>query len=310
MDYTVSHVTRFDYAGPVYESVMEVRLAPRTDQGQAVQRFELTTSPSTSIFEYLDPLGNLVHHFGIVAPHDRLVVSAQMHVRTPAARALPDRIDPGAWDVLKGVRADGSMWDFFEPSPRVPLSPAVAAFADRLDVDDADPLSCYRGIVRAIHAALTYAPDATTVDTPLEAALEARRGVCQDFAHITLAVARARGLPCRYVSGYLAPAAGPKGAEDLMTHAWIEAWLPGLEWVPLDPTHDTPAGDRHIRLAVGRDYGDAAPTRGVFRGGPAGALSVAVRIEPEGGESASSEITFPLPRPVTTAAAPVPSADQ
>ncbi len=297
MDYTVTHVTRFEYQGPVYESVMEVRLSPRNDVRQEVQSFELTTNPAAAIFKYADALGNDVHHFDIVPPHQQLLVQAQMRVRTSPAPAVPDRLEPLAWDTLDRLHAGGRLWDFFEPSPRVPVSPAVRAFAEVCGLErGSDPLTCLRRIVSVIHSALVYTPESTSVDTPIETALAARRGVCQDFAHIALAVARARGIPCRYVSGYLAPASDERGEQNLMTHAWVEAWLPGLEWTAVDPTHDLIAGEHYIPVASGRDYGDAAPTRGVFRGGPAGTLSVSVRIEQGGGGASTGEMLFPQPR--------------
>ncbi len=311
MDYTVTHVTRFEYHSPVHESVMEVRLAPQSDARQEALSFELTTNPAATIFKYADALANDVHHFDIVPPHEQLLVQARMRVRTSPAPTLPGRLEPSGWDTLERMRADGQLWDFFEPSPRVPASPAVPAFAESCGLErGVDPLTCFRRIVSAIHAALVYAPASTTVDTPIEAALEARRGVCQDFAHVALALARAYGIPCRYVSGYLAPASEPRGGQNLMSHAWVEAWLPGLEWTGLDPTHDVVAGERHISVAVGRDYGDAAPTRGVFRGGPAGTLSVSVRIEQGDGVASTSEMRFPPPRVVPAAPTTIARGDQ
>lgn len=296
MDYTVTHVTRFEYQGPVHESVMEVRLAPRGDGRQELLSFELTTSPAATIFRYGDAFGNDVHHFDIVPRHQQLLVEARMRVRTSPARAVTDRLEPSAWDTLKRLREGGQLWDFFEPSPRVTVSPAVRAFAQACGLErGSDPLTCFRRIVSAVHGALVYAPQSTTVDTPIEAVLEVRRGVCQDFAHIALAIARAHGIPCRYVSGYLAPASEPRTGRTLTSHAWVEAWLPDLEWTALDPTHDLVAGEHYIPVAVGRDYGDAAPTRGVFRGGPAGTLSVSVRIEQDSGVASTGEMLFPPP---------------
>jgi transglutaminase-like putative cysteine protease len=295
VDYVVTHVTRFQYEGPVRESVMELRLAPRTDHRQEVRSFDLTTRPAATIFKYTDALGNDVHHFDIVAPHDELVLLSRAHVRTLPARALPDSLEASAWDTLERMRADGQLWDYFEPSRRVPVSAAVRAFANTRGVCRAhDPLTCFRQIVSTVHGALVYTPDATTVDTAVETVLETRRGVCQDFAHVTLAIARTFGIPCRYVSGYLAPVAERHG-QNLASHAWVEAWLPGLNWTGLDPTHDLAEGERHMSVAVGRDYADAAPTRGVFRGGSAGALSVSVRIEQREGPITTGEMRFPPP---------------
>jgi transglutaminase-like putative cysteine protease len=299
---TVTHVTRFEYLGPVHESIMEVRLAPCNDGRQERLAFELTMSPAATIFRYTDAFGNDVHYFDIVPQHQQLVLQARMRVRTSPERAIADRLEPSAWDTLKRLREDGRLWDFFEPSPRVPVSPAIRAFAAAFGLDRvSDPLTCVRHIGSAVHGALTYATQSTTVDTPIEEALEARRGVCQDFAHIALAIARAQGIPCRYVSGYLAPANDEHPRENLASHAWIEAWLPGLGWTALDPTHNLVAGERYIAVAVGRDYHDAAPTRGLFRGGPAGTLSVFVRIEQDSGAASSGEMLFP-----SSAAAPAP----
>ncbi len=311
MDYIVTHVTRFEYQGPVHESAMEVRLGPRSDARQQVRGFELSTTPAAPIFRFADALGNEVHHFDILSPHEELLLETRMQVHTAKTRAEPERLDPSTWDTLERLHADGQLWDYFQPSPRVPLSTAVRAFAESCGLErGADPLSCIRRIVATVYGALAYAPESTTVDTPIETVLEARGGVCQDFAHVTLAIARAFGIPCRYVSGYFAPPRGQPRGGNLTSHAWIEAWLPGVEWMALDPTHDMVAGARHIAVAVGRDYGDAAPTRGVFRGGPAGTLSVFVRIEEGAGEASSGEMVFPPPPPASAPPAAVAPWDQ
>jgi transglutaminase-like putative cysteine protease len=286
VDYAVTHETRFEYLGPVSESIMEVRLHPRTDGGQDVLEFAMTTNPAAAIFAYVDAFGNEVRHFDIVAPHSSLVVRTNARVRTSPARELPDRLEPAAWQTVKERRERGELWDFFEPSPRVPASTLVPALAASLGVTSApDPLTSIRRIVSGVHQLLAYVPDSTTVDTPLDIVIETRRGVCQDFAHVALALARSQGLPCRYASGYFAPVMNQPASQNLTSHAWIEVWLPGLDWVGLDPTHDLVAGERHISVAVGDDYGAAAPTRGVFLGGPAGALTVTVQIEQAGVQS-------------------------
>jgi transglutaminase-like putative cysteine protease len=310
MDYTVTHATRFLYENPVQESVMEVRLGPRNDASQEVQGFALETTPAAAVFRYTDAFDNDVHHFDIAPPHRELLVRTRMHVRTLPPRLLPASLEPTAWDTLARLRATGQLWDFFEPSPRVPVSSAVADFAAACGLVPAtDPLTSFRHIVSAVHGALLYAPRSTTVDTPIETVLEQRRGVCQDFAHVALALARAQGIPCRYVSGYFAPTSQQAAEQNLTSHAWIEAWLPGLEWTALDPTHDLLAGEHHISVAVGRDYGDAAPTRGVLRGESAGTLSVAVQIEQNSGAASTDEMLYP-PRAVAPPLQAVPQPEQ
>ena len=302
MEYTVTHETRFEYRAQVSESVMEVRLTPRNDGRQTLQEFVITTNPKAAMFSYVDAFGNDVRHFDILPAHSELVVQTVARVQTSPTRRLPERLEHDAWPLLEVLRANGEFWDYLEPSARVPLSAAVRAFAASLNLDGhADALTCARGIISAIHAALVYTPDSTTVDTPLDAVLEERRGVCQDFAHVALALMRLRGIPARYVSGYLAPQS-PQSRQsphqNVTSHAWIEVWLPGVEWVALDPTHDSEAGERHISVAVGSDYGDAAPTRGVFRGGQAERLSVSVQIEGSGATSRGELGWTPPPSPI------------
>ena len=131
----------------------------------------------------------------------------------------------------------------------------------------------------ALFHTFTYAQSETQVDSPIDDALKARAGVCQDLAHIMIALARRIGIPCRYVSGYLSPSteSHDRSAEGA-THAWAEAYLPTLGWVGFDPTNDVLAAERHIRVAVGRDYADVPPTRGVFRGEAGSELSVLVTV--------------------------------
>jgi transglutaminase-like putative cysteine protease len=134
----------------------------------------------------------------------------------------------------------------------------------------------------AIHGGFAYAPNSTRVDSPIDEALASRRGVCQDFTHIMLATLRRLGLPCRYVSGYIAPrtTADEPQPSTIATHAWVDVLLPGLGWVGMDPTHDIETGIRHVRVAIGRDYADVPPTRGTFKGKTASALAVSVEVLP------------------------------
>ena len=144
-----------------------------------------------------------------------------------------------------------------------------------------DPLSFLRELNSAIYEWFEYVPKATRVDSPIDHAIEARQGVCQDFAHIMIALVRHVRIPCRYVSGYVYPRSethdrSPEGA----THAWVEALLPGFGWVGFDPTNNLIAGERHIRTAIGRDYADVPPTKGIFKGKSESQLTVSVRVAP------------------------------
>ena len=151
-------------------------------------------------------------------------------------------------------------------------SPALIGYVDGLGPTArraGDPLTTTRGIMAAIHGDFEYAPNSTRVDSPIDEALAARRGVCQDFTHVMIAALRRLGLPCRYVSGYIAPRTQQRRtrtrARSQRTRGW-RSCLPELGWVGLDPTHNMEAGVRHVRVAIGRDYADVPPTRGTFKG--------------------------------------------
>ena len=164
-----------------------------------------------------------------------------------------------------------------------------------------DPGSVVMALANAVHQSFEYKTAATRVDSPIDEALASRKGVCQDFAHILIALLRRVGVPARYVSGYLFHSRGERAAEGA-THAWVEAWLPALGWVGVDPTSNVLAGERHVRVAIGRDYADVAPTRGVYKGMAAGTLAVVVHVSRDDLPPASAKFS-----PVLTWTAPPPS---
>jgi transglutaminase-like putative cysteine protease len=284
MRYTIRHTTRFIYESPISESVMELRMQPRSDGLQRCAQFTLATNPAARMMLYNDHDGNVVHHFNIPARHSRLTVTASALVECEAPPALPDCLDTDAWQRLDELAADGGHWESIAPSAFTHQTPALRAFADEIGlVRGDDPLVALRRVMTAMRDTLEYRPKTTRVDSPIDDALTARGGVCQDFTHIFLALARSLGIPARYVSGYLFQEHGHDDrSTDGATHAWAEVLLPYCGWVGLDPTNNCPATERHIRVAVGRDYADVPPTRGVFKGSTAvrSELGVVVRIGP------------------------------
>ena len=185
---------------------------------------------------------------------------------------------------------EGDFWEALAPSTLVSPTPRLLELARTWDIRRRDdPLALLSEINNRIYRTFKYVPQSTTVDSAIDDALAIGQGVCQDFTHIMIALVRELRIPCRYVSGYLFHRAGAsersdsdrsdpdRSAEDAM-HAWVEAYLPDLGWVGFDPTNNVLAGERHIRVAVGRDYADVPPTRGVFRGGGDSELCVAVQV--------------------------------
>jgi transglutaminase-like putative cysteine protease len=281
MPYLVRHLTRFTYTSPVSESVMELRMQPLSDGRQRLLRFDVMTTPRARVFAYRDFFGNAVHYFDIPGRHTRLDISAEAAVEvTPAD--VPDALHTDAWEGIDRLVATGAYGDWLAPSRFACETPALKAFADSIGMTRdraSDPLTLLRRLTSTLYEELSYEPRTTRVDSPIDEALAAKAGVCQDFAHIMTALVRALGIPCRYVSGYLAPrSSGHDRSTEHATHAWVEALLPEIGWIGFDPTNDTLALERHITVAVGRDYGDVPPTKGVFKGESGSELGVAVSV--------------------------------
>lgn len=287
----VVHETRYDYTAPVSLAQHLAHLRPLDDEHQWLREMLLDISPPPGHrHEAPDPYGNACTWFGLSHPHEALVVRACSVVElAPRFAALRPEASP-AWDVLAArlryvARApfDPAV-EFALPSPLVPRLPALAAYA-------APSLPAGRPVAVAaielmhrIHADFAYDGASTDVDTPLAQAFEQKRGVCQDFAHVMAGALRMHGVPVRYVSGYLLTQAGDAavmvGAD--ASHAWVQVYCPGTPgvpadgWLDLDPTNDMIPATGHVRVAVGRDYSDVTPLRGVIRGGGRHTLSVGV----------------------------------
>jgi len=291
MYYSIRHVTAFRYDAPVRQRVIEVRMQPRSEGMQRCLSFRLRTEPRAAIFAYSDTQGNWVHHFDIPNQHAALTITAQALVEMTAPPALPRALDPAAWTDLDRLTATDEYWDYLRPSRYARPTPLLEELARALDIRRRDdPLSVLRETNQAIHDGFAFVPQSTTVRSPIDDALSQRQGVCQDFAHIMIALARGLGIPCRYVSGYLSH----RGADDRSatdaTHAWTEALLPGLGWVGFDPTNALPAGERHIRVAVGRDYADVPPSHGIYLGRAEEELTVSVQVTPAAAPSNANEV--------------------
>jgi transglutaminase-like putative cysteine protease len=282
MYYSILHKTRFRYSAPVSESVTEVRMQPRSEGTQRCLSFRLSTGPASRVHSYTDCYGNIVHHFNIPAPHKLTTITAEAIVILPDVAPPPAALDPGAWAELDRITATEDLWDYLAPSQFARTTPLLEALAREVEARRRDdPLTLLRDLTARLYDVFEYDPEHTEVDSPIDVALEARRGVCQDYAHVMIALVRRLGIPCRYVSGYLFHRVEDhdRSAQDA-THAWVEALLPGLGWVGFDPTNNLAAGSRHIRTAVGRDYADVPPTKGVYKGNATSTLEVGVKVAP------------------------------
>jgi transglutaminase-like putative cysteine protease len=279
----IRYVTRFDYGSSVVESQNELRACPASDHSQQVVHYRVTTEPASRVSAYVDYWGTRVDTFGITAPHDRLQVMAAATVET-TERPAPEH-DVPLTQLEDRVWRDEHL-EFLQRSPHVVWGDAAVAMA-RSVASHAGAGADVRTLIEAVDDAvgtLQYRQGRTVIGAQVEDVLRAGEGVCQDFAHLAIALLRVLGVPARYVSGYFFTVDDRTGAvadtEDVEveTHAWVEAAVPGFGWWALDPTNSSTVGERHVTIGRGRDYDDVAPLRGVFNGGRDHALSVNVRM--------------------------------
>lgn len=276
----IEHVSSFTFREPARDSVMLLRLQPREDGGQRVLRYALTVEPDAVTVPFSDHFGNTCHLFNIHRTHRHTVVHSHVEIETTNPPALPEGLGARAWKPLNQEAASPHNWEFLAPSRFARSSALLAAFCEAKGIRRGrDPLKALLKLAKTLNAEFSYEPGRTAVDSPIDHILKTGMGVCQDYTHVMIAIARSWGVPSRYVSGYLHEEDLPgEQASAGATHAWAEFLLPELGWTGIDPTNDTLADHRHIRVAVGRDYADAAPTRGVIVGGGSSRLDVSVMV--------------------------------
>ncbi len=278
MRFTIAHRTLYLYPMPVHESHTIVHLQPRSDLSQYCTRYELTVSPRARVFSYADRFGNDVQHFAVLPEHDTLEIIARSQVVT--ARGKAHAPAPVPRNEVDGDPALVDLWDFLHESRYVRFEDGFEAFAEpigRPGPND-DVVEWFRRASHAIHQGFTYETGRTSVHGTVGESLALRRGVCQDYAHVLIALCRRAGIAARYVSGYIHSGGGETlGAE--ASHAWTEAYLGPRGWIGIDPTNDTWIGDHFVRIATGRDYRDVSPVRGLYTGPSASTMSVDVAVE-------------------------------
>ncbi len=293
--YLIRHETRYRYAADVVHSHHLLHLVPRPAPYQQCLEHEIGIEPAAQRrTAELDAFGNPMLRIEMAQPHRELAVVSQMQIEVHARPVVPvETTEPwekvrdsfsyhGAWpsrDQLEAAR-------FRHESPHVRLKQAFTDYSAECFPAGRPILACAEALTSKLHAEITYAPGETGIGTAATEVLETRRGVCQDFAHLMIACLRSRGLPARYVSGYLRTNA-PESTEkrvvgDGASHAWVAVWSPPYGWIEFDPTNGCFAGTDHVAVAWGRDFGDVSPLRGVILGGGKHQLLVTVAVEPIG----------------------------
>jgi transglutaminase-like putative cysteine protease len=289
MNYRITHRTLYEYAAPVTVSHHVTRLEPRAADGQACADFAMEIFPAPALRqERADYFGNRLCFFSIQEVHSKLEIVTQSRVSV-ASRNNPAAENSPAWERVAELFRDPVSPEVVEPyefvfdSPQIRASFDLADYARESFSEGTPLLTGAADLTRRIFEDFKYDSKATTVATPLEEVLEKRRGVCQDFAHLGIACLRSLGLPARYVSGYLRthpPEGQPRLVGADASHAWFSVFCPDAGWVDFDPTNNCLAGEEHITVAHGRDFGDVSPVAGILTGGGAHEVKVSVDVEP------------------------------
>ncbi|MFI5502515.1 transglutaminase domain-containing protein [Nocardia asteroides] len=270
----VVHTTGYVYDAPVTRSFNEARLTPRADSRQNVILNRVETVPATRSYRYTDYWGTAVTAFDLHAPHTELEVTGSSVVETEPFAEPTEEL---SWDELRAGRIVDRFDEMLSPTAYVPHDRKLATVARQLSRGE-EPA---KAVVRAaewVHKEMDYIAGTTSVHTSALEAFAERRGVCQDYAHLTLVLLRSMGIPSRYVSGYLHPKPGAGIGETVagQSHAWVEAWTG--QWWGYDPTNNLAVNEQHVSVGVGRDYADVPPLKGVFSGGGSTDLEVVVEV--------------------------------
>ncbi len=277
MEYTIDHKTTYAYHEAVDQSYTVVHLQPRSDPNQFCTRYLLELSPAARVFSYPDRFGNDVQHFAVMPSHRELAITAHSNVVTllPPEPASPSDATRASLDADSRLP---ELYDYLHESDFVHFTPEVDRFRRELAAPGQDIGTWCHYVSTYIHEHFSYDRAATTVRTIVDEALTRRGGVCQDYAHVMIAVLRSAGIPARYVSGYIFRGeSNVLGAE--ASHAWCEAYLPPYGWLGFDPTNDRIVNDHFVKVAFGRDYHDVSPVRGIYRGSKSSDMSVNVAME-------------------------------
>ncbi|MCI3922286.1 transglutaminase family protein [Paenibacillus sp. TRM 82003] len=283
MKLKICHVTKYRYGDLITDSVNEVRLSPRTNYRQACYHHSIAIEPNASLFSYEDAYGNRIHAFTVNHPHRELVIKTVSTVVTHDNDGVRNRILAPSedWAMFADETFQGKYIEYLMPTHYTALSDDVLRYGDAIELPGEGVYELVMTLVDRIYQDFEYRPNTTGVGTTASEMLKGKTGVCQDFAHLMIAVCRAKGIPARYVSGYhFVGDLNARTADfEQASHAWVEVYIPGTGWLGFDPTNNNRVDGRYIKLGHGRDYLDIVPVKGIYRGTPEQQLIVEVDVQ-------------------------------
>lgn len=283
-EFRIQHITKYIYQGFVRDSANQIILYPINDAYQEVLKQELNISGNPVVDTFTDYYGNKAGTFTHCIPHYELeIFSKVLVVTSPRPLPVDDMFATNQWEDLEKIRHQVPYIDYLKQE-YFEKSGVLKKIVLQLKRDGDTPFQTALAFCKYVFENFKYIPGITTVETTLDEIWKLKAGVCQDFAHILLVMLRMLDIPGRYVSGYICPNKNGMRGEGA-THAWVEVYIPGYGWLGLDPTNNCVANETHVRLAVGRNFSDCSPVKGVYKGAAGHTLKVAVSVSYEGDDT-------------------------
>lgn len=276
--YKIKHLTRYSYLSTVIDCVNQIMLYPIENAQLKVKKHEIKISHNPDIEVFNDFFGNQVGVFSVIKPHTELLIESTAEITTnPIFFPMDEASAEDQWKNLQTLKTDAAFMDFLTQEAFPSLNEMKDEINRIIDFNE-KPLKNALVLSEFVYDNFIYEKGVTSVETPMEEVWLLKKGVCQDFAHILLVMLRMCNIPARYISGYICPKnEGVRG--EGATHAWVEAYIPFYGWLGLDPTNNTIVSDGHVRIAVGRNFADCTPVKGIYKGSGDHKLEVTVNIE-------------------------------
>ena len=301
--YYVTHVTKYQYPSAVTDSANQVILYPKSDANQQIISHVICTNPHVQIDTFEDYFGNQVGFFTVVEPHKELEVRVDMEVITTHVSHRNQTLSLSEQkNELLRIQWEFPFMDFLQLE-QVNSREQIQEVFEKFKIDELDTSEIVTMLSNYIYNEFAYRQGVTTVETTVDEIWALKAGVCQDFAHLLITMLRMLRIPCRYISGYICPSKSEMRGEGA-THAWVEVYIPGLDWLGIDPTNNCWVSDRHIIIAYGRDFKDCTPVKGTYKGPSEQVLTVSVLISNEQ-HKINGKLLEPAMPAYVTAAPPV-----
>ena len=275
--YRIKHITRYTYPSAVIDSANQVMLFPLNDAQQEVKKHDIVITHQPLVEIFIDYFGNQVGVFSVIRPHAELTIQSTIDIVTEEIQLPKDDTDyKTQWEILHAAPEQAPFLDFLALGKFNSFS-EIMTLASSMIKESATPFEVSKSLSSYVYDNFEYKKGITNVETKVDEIWKIRAGVCQDFAHVLLVMLRIIGIPARYVSGYICPKNHELRGEGA-THAWVEAYIPFYGWIGLDPTNNCIVNDRHVRLAIGRNFSDCTPVKGTYKGSSEHTLEVSVTI--------------------------------